>query len=47
MDFITNLPKGKKQNDSIFVGIDKFSKVAHFILVKLTYKEGIILLLSL
>ena len=39
MDFITGLPKIKKQNDSIFVVIDKLSKVAHFIPVKLTYKE--------
>ena len=39
MDFITSLPKSKKKNDSIFVVVDKFSKVAHFIPVKLTYKE--------
>ena len=38
MDFITGLPKIKKQNDSIFVVIDKLSKAAHFIPVKLTYK---------
>ena len=38
MDFIISLPKSKKQNDSIFVVIDKLSKVAHFILVKSTYK---------
>ena len=38
MDFITVLPKIKKQNDSIFVLIDKLSKAAHFIPVKLTYK---------
>ena len=38
MDFITSLPKSKKQNDSIFVVVDKFSKVAHFIPVKSTYK---------
>ena len=37
MDFITGLPKIKKQNDSIFVVIDKISKAAHFIPVKLTY----------
>ena len=38
MDFITILPKIKKQNDSIFVVIDKFSKATHFIPVKSTYK---------
>ena len=38
MDFITNLPKCKKQNDSIFVVGDKLSKETHFILVKSTYK---------
>ena len=36
MDFITNLLKSKKQNDSIFVVIDKLSKEAHFIPVKST-----------
>ena len=38
MDFIMGLPKSKKQNDSIFVVVDKLSKEAHFILVKSTYK---------
>ena len=38
MDFITGLPKSKKQNDSIFVVVEKLSKRAHFIPVKLTYK---------
>ena len=38
MDFITGLPKIKKQNDSIFVVIDKLSKEAHFIPMKSTYK---------
>ena len=39
MDFITGLPKSKKKNDYIFVVVDKLSKAAHFIIVKLTYKE--------
>ena len=39
MDFITGLPKTKKQNDYIFVVIDKLSKAAHFIPMKSTYKE--------
>ena len=38
MGFITDLPKIKKQNDSIFVVIDKLSKEAHFIPVNSTYK---------
>ena len=38
MDFITVLLKIKKQNDSIFVVIDKLSKAAHFIPMKSTYK---------
>ena len=38
MDFITGLLKIKKQNDSIFVVIDKLSKETHFIPIKLTYK---------
>ena len=38
MDFIMGLPKSKKQNDSIFVVVDKMSKVAHFIPVKSTHK---------
>ena len=37
MDFITSLRKSKKQKDSIFVFIVKFSKEAHFIQVKLAY----------
>ena len=38
MEFIIGLPKSLKENDSIFVVIDKLSKAAHFILVKSTYK---------
>ena len=38
MDFITILPKSKKQNVYIFVVVDKLSNSAHFIPVKLTYK---------
>ena len=39
MDFLMGLPNSKMQYDSIFVVVDKFSKLAHFIPVKLTYKE--------
>ena len=38
MDFIMGLPKIKKQNDSIFIVVDKLSKVAHFIPLNSTYK---------
>ena len=38
MDFITGLPRTKKQNDSIMVVVDKLSKEAHFIPVNSTYK---------
>ena len=38
MDFITGLPKSKKQNDSIFVVIDMLSKASHFIPMKSTFK---------
>ena len=38
LDFITDLPKNNRQNDSIMVVVDKLSKAAHFIPVKSTYK---------
>eukprot|EP00253_Pinus_taeda_P032926 PITA_32926 len=39
MDFITGLPRTKKNHDSIMVVVDKLSKAAHFILVHSTYKS--------
>jgi hypothetical protein len=39
MDFITKLPRTNKQHDSIMVVVDKLTKAAHFIPVKLTHKE--------
>jgi hypothetical protein len=38
MDFIVGLPTTQSGYDSIWVIIDHFSKVAHFISVKTTYK---------
>jgi hypothetical protein len=38
IDFITKLSKITKQHDSIMVVVDKLTKDAHFILVKLTHK---------
>src|ERR1043165_4679205 len=36
MDFITGFPKSQKGHDAMFVVIDRFSKVAHFLPVKET-----------
>jgi hypothetical protein len=38
MDFITGLPKSNRGHDSIWVIVDRLSKVAHFIPVKTTYQ---------
>ena len=38
MDFITWLPCTPKEYDSIWVVVDRLTKVAHFILVKTNYK---------
>jgi hypothetical protein len=43
MDFITKLPRKRKQQDVIMVVVDKLTKAAHFILVKFTHKETNIL----
>jgi hypothetical protein len=37
MDFIVGLPRTQKGYDSIWVIMDRLTKVAHFILVKTTY----------
>jgi hypothetical protein len=37
MDFITRLPRSSKGYDSIWVIVDRLTKVAHFISVKTTY----------
>ena len=38
MDFITGLPSTSKGYDSIWVIVDRLTKVAHFIPVKINYK---------
>jgi hypothetical protein len=37
MDFIVGLPRTSTGYDSIWVIVDRLTKVAHFILVKTTY----------
>ena len=37
MDFVTVLPRSRKQHDSIWVIIDKMAKSDHFLPVKTTY----------
>jgi hypothetical protein len=40
MDFITKLPRTNRKNDFIMVVVDKLTKAAHFIPVKLTHKAS-------
>src|SRR5438067_10706829 len=40
MDFITGLPRTRLGYDSIWVIVDRLTKVAHFIPVKTTYNSG-------
>jgi hypothetical protein len=42
IDFITKLPRTTRQHDSIMVVVDKLTKDAHFILVKMTHKKLIL-----
>jgi hypothetical protein len=40
MDFITKLPRTNKKHDSIMVVVDKLTKAAHFVPIKLTHKAA-------
>lgn len=37
MDFVVGLPKTSKQRDAIWVIVDRFTKFAHFLPVRMTY----------
>jgi hypothetical protein len=39
IDFITNMPKTMKQHDSIMLVVDKITKEAHFVPMKMKHKE--------
>jgi hypothetical protein len=40
-DFIIGLPKSDRGHDSIWVIIDRLTKVVHFILIKMFTMEGV------
>lgn len=40
IEFITNIPRSSRHNDSIMVVDEKLTKATHFILVKSTFKES-------
>jgi hypothetical protein len=42
MDFIVGLPRTRTGYDSIWVIVDRLTKVAHFILVKTTYHSAVL-----
>jgi hypothetical protein len=47
MDFVIGLPRTQKENDSIWVIIDRLTKVAHFIPVKTTFGRATLALIYL
>jgi hypothetical protein len=42
MDFIVGLPHTRDGYDSIWVVVDRLTKVAHFIPVKITYSSAVL-----
>jgi hypothetical protein len=40
MDFITRLPRTRKQHDAIMVVVDKLTKAAHFFPMRTTHKAA-------
>jgi hypothetical protein len=40
IDFITKLPRTARQHDSIMVVVDKLTKAAHYIMIKVTHKAA-------
>jgi hypothetical protein len=42
MDFIVGLPRTRAGYNSIWVVVDRLTKVAHFILVKTTYNSAVL-----
>jgi hypothetical protein len=42
MDFIVGLPRTRASYDSIWVVVDRLTKVAHFIPVKTTYNSAVL-----
>jgi hypothetical protein len=42
MDFIVGLPRTRAGYDSIWVVVDRLTKVAHFIPVKTTYNSAVL-----
>ena len=37
MDFVTNLPWTQRRHDAVWVIVDRFTKSAHFLVVRMTF----------